>query len=94
MKKFVVIKNSKVSSNNQDTHNQFTTQVKMSGYLKKKRNVSLLCLLLILSTETKIGRLWLERPIYMSQELEIESNSISFYCQKYFITFENSLNSL
>lgn len=40
MKKFVVIKNTKVSPNNQDTHNQFTTQVKMSGYLKKKRNVS------------------------------------------------------
>lgn len=40
MKKFVVIKNSNGSSNNQDAHNQFTTQVKMSGYLKKKRNVS------------------------------------------------------
>ncbi|XP_037030435.1 uncharacterized protein LOC119070277 isoform X2 [Bradysia coprophila] len=38
MKKFVVIKNTKVSTNNPDAHNQFTTQVKMSGYLKKKRN--------------------------------------------------------
>lgn len=40
MKKFVVVKNSKMCPNNQDVQNQFTTQVKMSGYLKKKRNVS------------------------------------------------------
>ncbi|KAJ6637693.1 FYVE, RhoGEF and PH domain-containing protein 5 [Pseudolycoriella hygida] len=38
MKKFVVIKNAKMSSNNPDTQSQFTPQVKMSGYLKKKRN--------------------------------------------------------